>query len=506
MEKLKEKKFVAFVFMLCLLIASSSISFRVYAATHPAFTTIIEEGSMVETVNYAVFRDGSTYYAKNGTTGEIVYSGTNASEIGNNVVNGLPSIGGAVSFAAAEYEMDSPIVIVGGGPTPPTKTIKISGAGRFATIFKATTATNMFEVSNGASVVLEYFYIDMNNKNGHGIVGLNSGASFDRSFQKSYIHDIEIRGVVSGYWCMYLTNIYITNTWDNLYLRSGGGGIYMECDSVGYGNNHFGNIMVSLYGNDGIGVKLFKNAVAFSLNSWERLHIDGGSAGGASGNLALELDGSNYNSFSYLEIEHAKYCVKMGETQSTHGNTILSGYFYVEETDGVMFNLTANAKRNTMQNVFCSAKVGADVTLIYDRNTDTNAANRYYNLNGYSTGFLATGSYVNRTNDDACLLYGQMLHRKAQNPIAGGSFAIDSTGIRTVTITHALCLAPPLEGCQATLIRNVASYPDVSDWDAHVIEIFNSTITTIMVRINVTSASATGSATAKIAFLGNVNG
>lgn len=57
-----------------------------YAATASlSFATTIEGGSLVESASYVVFKDGSTYFAKNGTTGAIDYSGTNASEIINNV-------------------------------------------------------------------------------------------------------------------------------------------------------------------------------------------------------------------------------------------------------------------------------------------------------------------------------------------------------------------------------------------------------------------------------------
>lgn len=67
--------------MICLLIASGSISITVYAATHPSWTTTIETGSMIDMASYVIFKDGSTYFAKNGTTGVIEFSGTNASQI-----------------------------------------------------------------------------------------------------------------------------------------------------------------------------------------------------------------------------------------------------------------------------------------------------------------------------------------------------------------------------------------------------------------------------------------
>lgn len=495
----KTVSFIGLVLILCL--ASSAITYAV--TVNFSFSTIIEQGSMVSGYSYIVSVDGSTYYAKNGTSGAIDYSGTNASYIFNSVFSNLPSTGGSISVGIGTFEINAPLVWVGETSIPPSKTLMVIGQGRWATVFKATADINMFEVSNGASVGFEHFYIDMNSKNGNGIVGLDTGSTSDRSFQKSIINDIEIRGVVDGYWGMWLRNIYITNTWDNIYIRSAGGGIYIDCDSVGYGNNHFGNIMVSLFGTNDIGVKLLKNNVSMSLNSWDRLHIDGGDSAGATYNLGLEIDGSNYNSFNYLEIENIQYCVKIGTSQTTHGNVFQSGYMFVKEADACIFNLTSHATNNVIRDITCASYTGLGAILINDSNTESNEPNRYYNLMGYSTGFATVGSYIIRQDTDACLLYGQMLWRKAQNAVYSGSFWINQTGMRTLTITHALCLAPPIWSCQATPVEyDVTGH----DWTAVVTEIYDSTTTTIMVRINVTSGSATVNALGKLAFWGDVNG
>jgi len=45
--------------------------------------------TQVETTSYVIFRDGSYYYAKNGESGAIDYSGTNASTIINNAINNI---------------------------------------------------------------------------------------------------------------------------------------------------------------------------------------------------------------------------------------------------------------------------------------------------------------------------------------------------------------------------------------------------------------------------------
>jgi len=81
-----------------------------YAATASlSFTTTIESGSMVETASYVVFRDGSTYFAKNGTTGAIDYSGTNASLLIQQTIDALSY--GRIFFEPATYVMNSYITL-----------------------------------------------------------------------------------------------------------------------------------------------------------------------------------------------------------------------------------------------------------------------------------------------------------------------------------------------------------------------------------------------------------
>jgi len=55
-----------------------------------ALKSIVEPGSMVTEASYIIFQDSGTVYARNGLTGEIQFSGTDASTVINNVLtNGL---------------------------------------------------------------------------------------------------------------------------------------------------------------------------------------------------------------------------------------------------------------------------------------------------------------------------------------------------------------------------------------------------------------------------------
>lgn len=119
METVKKNKFVALVFIFCLLIASASISWTVYAATHPSWTTTIETGSMIDMASYVIFKDGSTYFAKNGMTGAIEFSGTSAATVIQNVFDTTPSSvffkNGTYNLAGATVTARSILMIAGEG-------------------------------------------------------------------------------------------------------------------------------------------------------------------------------------------------------------------------------------------------------------------------------------------------------------------------------------------------------------------------------------------------------
>jgi hypothetical protein len=62
----------------------------------------IEPGSFTETASYVIWTDGATIYAKNGETGAIDFSGSDASTVIQSAINALPS-GGKVLVKAGTY-------------------------------------------------------------------------------------------------------------------------------------------------------------------------------------------------------------------------------------------------------------------------------------------------------------------------------------------------------------------------------------------------------------------
>jgi hypothetical protein len=117
------KRHFSFLYIIVFLIAgiiitltsvfSNSLSLK-YNSPPPA---VIEAGSNVEEASYVIFGvdkngDGvaDEIYAKNGRTGEIEFSGTNASEIISQTLNILTN-GGKIFIKNGVYYIDTPIEI-----------------------------------------------------------------------------------------------------------------------------------------------------------------------------------------------------------------------------------------------------------------------------------------------------------------------------------------------------------------------------------------------------------
>lgn len=105
-QKLKKRN-NRLVLIPLLIILSFTIGYYVKAQTELSFSTIIENGSMVETASYIIFKDGSTYYARNGTTGSIDYSGIIASTLIKNVISNC-SNGDKIYFKKGTYVLTDP--------------------------------------------------------------------------------------------------------------------------------------------------------------------------------------------------------------------------------------------------------------------------------------------------------------------------------------------------------------------------------------------------------------
>jgi hypothetical protein len=171
----------------------------VYAQTSLSFSTIIENGSMVTPSIYVIFKDGSTYYARNGTTGEIEFYGTDGTVLIDSVLGSIT--GGVITFLPASYIMDI---------TVEKSNLKIEGYG-------ASITGNIIL----GSVSVRYNFLGIE---GLTVYGRTQIKNCDNAFvvnSKCYGYGLLIDG--TGGWCS-LTSIRNTQISNNT-----GGGTDFKC-------------------------------------------------------------------------------------------------------------------------------------------------------------------------------------------------------------------------------------------------------------------------------------
>jgi len=124
-------------------LAMFSIGYFVGLAAAQTGAITIEPGSFTETASYVIWTDGTTIYAKNGQTGAIDYSGTNAASVIQSAINALTD--GLIFFRNAQYNITSQLTIDDG------KNIVLCGESREKTVFKDDRDTDWSKTITGGS-------------------------------------------------------------------------------------------------------------------------------------------------------------------------------------------------------------------------------------------------------------------------------------------------------------------------------------------------------------------
>ena len=137
--------------------------------------------------SYIIFIDNSTIYVKNGTTGQIDYSGTNASDIIQNVINAVSINGGLLSFKEGTYNFDTVIYI--------HSNIWFQGSG-WKTIFNqnfSSDVSNLIEMQGtSSSPIVNISFKDIKFVgSGAGIISA-AGPSFGNCIQGDYVANLII--------------------------------------------------------------------------------------------------------------------------------------------------------------------------------------------------------------------------------------------------------------------------------------------------------------------------
>jgi len=82
-----------------------------------------------------------------------------------------------------------------------------------------------------------------------------------------------------------------------------------------------------------------------------------------------------------------------------------------------------------------------------------------------------------------------------ENSVLSDPFAIDSVGLKTITIPHGLDVTPNLQDIAISVVEET----DVDDWEYSLLKVDSVDATNVVVKIYVSTASATAGATARIA-------
>jgi len=100
-----------------------------YSSLQTSFTKFVADYQTLRTIepyNYLVFSDGvGNYYAENGATGSIDFSGTSGTQVGQSCINALSTAGGKIVFAGS-ISLNGPLVIQNGASSG---RLEISGFG-----------------------------------------------------------------------------------------------------------------------------------------------------------------------------------------------------------------------------------------------------------------------------------------------------------------------------------------------------------------------------------------
>src|SRR3990170_5478952 len=100
-----------------------------YSSLQTSFTKFVADYQTLRTIepyNYLVFSDGrGNYYAENGATGVIDFSGNSGTQVGQSCINALSAGGGKIMFAGS-ISLNGPLVIQNGASSG---RLEISGFG-----------------------------------------------------------------------------------------------------------------------------------------------------------------------------------------------------------------------------------------------------------------------------------------------------------------------------------------------------------------------------------------
>lgn len=388
----------------------------------------VEDRSQAEQASYTIFKEGSFYFAKNGTNGGIPFAGTNASQVINNAIQN--SNNGTVLLKNAEYEIttSSPIIINKTG-------VSLIGESKDYTILHAIGHTNIIEVFGGLyNIAIKNLKITMGVEssgtyyNGHGIYFKWSQIN-ESSAHRSVIRDVHIHRIQAGYIGIYMVN-GLANSIENVYIRTNGQGIKIQTNSsvTNYGNHRIDNLWIFLTSSNSIGVHIDSVGVAkwTVLNAFLRLNVI--CATQQANSIGILINEGMYNGFTHSNLEGLDFPIKINGTSKNSWHNIFSNVLVALVYDTALYFDTTYARYNIAED-FWNSPAAATAVLI----NDTGSYNEFRDIRDPYGTWNTTAVYRTSTT----ILKGRILDEWAQT----GS---GTSGTSPITIAHNLIFTPHL--------------------------------------------------------------
>jgi parallel beta-helix repeat protein len=193
----------------------------------------IQSGSTASQASYTIFRDGVTYFARNGTTGTIDYQSANASWVVNAAIASFPIQGGSLYFTTGTYYFSNSIVIR-------KPDITIEGTNDQTTIFWLNAYANCSLILISSTTLINFIYIEnlelwgnRGSEGGKQSCGINITAyAGDIFIQNVFIDDflnssIFVSPVTSHIWNLWIQDCHLEgNGQHGIMLNANSNGIH----------------------------------------------------------------------------------------------------------------------------------------------------------------------------------------------------------------------------------------------------------------------------------------
>ena len=414
-----------------------------------------------------VYLDGDLTVADD-NVGTVIMEETNAATVLQAALDSL-SVGGKLFIDAGIYN-------VGVGVGSSTDGITVEGSNRgirfldTGSIIKATANAITVLDLTGSGAVSRNFGINGDNKT--SINGL-------KQYRDSVAENIFIKNC-TGYGLTY-------TGCDNRIS----GCLFSGCKTGIETGGSDGYILDCIFSNEGVNTMNYAVDVKHGSTKIMRAHVWGVEE-------ACILIKGNYTQISNSYFDgYKKYGIKLDTAGGDLNYEKISGCIFTVKDQAAANTYDAIAEIGTGKGwdvkILNSEFIGWDATkaryCIYGEMPRVMIMGNTFHNGAYTTDAISITRY---TPDDIYVKHN--IGWREDNIVLSPSFAIDSTGVKIVTIPHGLAITPAKEDCTLTVVEDT----NVDDWGFDLLKVDSVDATNVTAKIHVSKASATGSATAKL--------